>query len=61
MNKKFKYYILVGFFSILPIGATIWVLKWLLTLLVGPAQSITKVLLPSTIFSLMLAGFLGLF
>ena len=49
MNKKFKYYILVGFFSILPIGATIWVLKWLLTLLVGPAQSITKVLLPSTI------------
>ena len=49
MNKKFKYYILVGFFSILPIGATIWVLKWLLTLLVGPAQSITKFLLPSTI------------
>tara|TARA_A100001011_G_scaffold313277_2_gene331077 strand:- start:1497 stop:2102 length:606 start_codon:yes stop_codon:yes gene_type:complete len=49
MNKKFKYYILVGFFSILPIGATIWVLKWLLTLLVGPAQSITKILLPSTL------------
>mgnify|MGYP001185480493 FL=1 len=48
MNKTFKYYIFIGFFSILPIGATIWVLKWLLTLLVGPAQSITKILLPST-------------
>ena len=49
MNKTFKYYIFIGFFSILPIGATIWVLKWLLTLLVGPAQSITKILLPSTV------------
>ena len=48
MNKKFKYYFFVGFFSILPIGATVWVLKWLLTLLVGPAQSITKLILPST-------------
>jgi len=48
MNKTFKYYIFIGFFSIFPIGATIWVLKWLLTLLVGPAQSITKILLPST-------------
>ena len=48
MNQKFKYYIFIGFFSIFPIGATIWVLKWLLTVLVGPAQSITKILLPST-------------
>ncbi len=49
MNKTIKYYIFIGFFSILPIGATIWILKWLLTLLVGPAQSITKILLPNTI------------
>ena len=48
MNKKFKYYIFIGFFSIFPIGATVWLLKWLLTVLVGPAQSITKILLPST-------------
>lgn len=48
MNKKFKYYIFIGFFSIFPIGATVWLLKWLLTVLVGPAQSITKILLPNT-------------
>ena len=48
MNKTFKYYIFIGFFSIFPIGVTIWVLKWLLTLLVGPAESIIKILLPST-------------
>ncbi len=48
MNQKFKYYIFVGFLSILPIGATIWILKWLLTVLVRPAQSITKLILPST-------------
>ena len=48
MNNKFKYYIFIGFFSIFPIGATVWLLKWLLTVLVGPAQSITKILLPSS-------------
>ena len=48
MNKKLKYYFIIGFFSIFPIGATIWVLKWVLTFLVGPAQSITKVILPSS-------------
>ena len=48
MNNKFKYYMFIGFFSILPIGVTIWLLKWLLTLLVGPAESITKILLPSS-------------
>lgn len=48
MNNKFKYYMFIGFFSIFPIGATVWLLKWLLTVLVGPAQSITKILLPSS-------------
>ena len=48
MNNKFKYYIFIGFFSIFPIGVTVWLLKWLLTVLVGPAQSITKILLPSS-------------
>ena len=48
MNNKFKYYIFIGFFSIFPIGATVWLLKWLLTVLVGPTQSITKILLPSS-------------
>jgi len=48
MNQKFKYYIFIGFFSIFPIGATVWVLKWLLTVLVGPAAAITKIILPST-------------
>ena len=47
MNKNFRYYFLVGLFSILPIAATLWLIRVILTFFAGPAKSIIGNILPS--------------
>jgi len=51
MNKNFRYYFLIGLFSILPIAATLWMIKFILTFFSGPAQSIINKILPEIPFS----------
>jgi len=49
MNKKFRYYFLIGLFSILPIAATLWLIRVILSFFAGPAQSIINKILPSAV------------
>ena len=49
MNKKFRYYFLIGLFSILPIAATLWLMRVILTFFAGPAKSIIGNILPSVV------------
>ena len=46
MSKNFRYYFLIGLFSILPIVATLWLIRVILTFFAGPAQSIINIFLP---------------
>ncbi len=45
-NNNFKYYFFIGLFSILPIAATLWLIRVILTFFAGPAQSIINQILP---------------
>ena len=47
MGQKLKYYFFVGLISIIPIGIIYVIIKWVLELSIGPAQSILINLLPS--------------
>ncbi|MDC0145277.1 DUF502 domain-containing protein [bacterium] len=49
MNKNFRYYFLIGLFSILPIAATLWLMRVILTFFAGPAKSIIGNILPSAV------------
>ena len=49
MNKNFRYYFLIGLFSILPIAATLWLIRIILSFFAGPAQSIINKILPSVV------------
>ena len=49
MNKNFRYYFLIGLFSILPIAATLWLMRVILTFFAGPAKSIIGNILPSVV------------
>ena len=49
MNKNFRYYFLIGLFSILPIAATLWLIRVILSFFAGPAQSIINKILPSAV------------
>ena len=46
INNNFKYYFFIGLFSILPIAATLWLIRVILTFFAGPAQSIINQILP---------------
>ena len=46
MNNNFRYYFFIGLFSILPIAATLWLIRVILTFFAGPAQSIIDKILP---------------
>lgn len=45
-NNNFKYYFFIGLFSILPIAATLWLIRVILTFFAGPAQSVINQILP---------------
>ena len=45
-NNNFKYYFFIGLFSILPIAATLWLIRVILTFFAGPAQSLINQILP---------------
>ena len=47
MGQKLKYYFFVGLISIIPIGIIYVIIKWVLELSIGPAQSILVNLFPS--------------
>ena len=47
MGQKLKYYFFVGLISIIPIGIIYVIIKWVLELSIGPAQSILINLFPS--------------
>jgi len=47
MGQKLKYYFFVGLISIIPIGIIYVIIKWVLELSIGPAQSIIINLFPS--------------
>ena len=49
MNKNFRYYFLVGLFSILPIAATLWLIRVILTFFAGPAKSIIGNIMPAVV------------
>ena len=49
MNKNFRYYFLIGLFSILPIAATLWLIEIIFKTFAGPAQSIINKILPDII------------
>jgi len=59
VNKNFRYYFLIGLFSILPIAATIWLIKVILTFFSGPAQSVFNQFLPDIPFSSNLSWIIG--
>ena len=46
INNNFKYYFFIGLFSILPIAATLWLIRVILTFFAGPAQSVINQILP---------------
>ena len=46
MSKNFRYYFFIGLFSILPIAATLWLIRFILTFFAGPAQSVINKILP---------------
>ena len=46
MGKNFRYYFLVGLFSIIPIAATWWLMDIIFRFFAGPAQSIIDQIIP---------------
>lgn len=46
INRSIRYYFFIGLFSILPIAATLWLMRIILTFFAGPAQSIINKILP---------------
>ena len=47
MNKNFRYYFLIGLFSIMPIVGTVWLMRVILAFFAGPAQKIINQILPN--------------
>ena len=46
MSKNFRYYFLVGLFSIIPVAATWWLMDIIFRFFAGPAQSIIVKIIP---------------
>jgi len=46
MSKNFRYYFLVGLFSIIPVAATWWLMDIIFRFFAGPAQSIIDKIIP---------------
>ncbi len=46
MSKNFRYYFLVGLFSIIPVAATWWLMDIIFRFFAGPAQSIVDKIIP---------------
>ena len=59
MNTSFRYYFLIGLFSILPIAATLWLMRIILTFFASPAQSIINEILPKNPASTALSWVIG--
>ena len=51
MKRNFTYYFFVGLFTMIPIGATLWVLNWGLKSFAGPGQKIINKILPGNAVS----------
>ena len=51
MKRNFTYYFFIGLLTMIPIGATLWVLNWGLKSFAGPGQKIINKILPGNAVS----------
>ena len=50
MIKNIRYYFFVGLFSVIPIGATFWLISWILNIFSGPGQKLVNEFLYTNIY-----------
>ena len=50
MIKNIRYYFFVGLFSVIPIGATFWLISWVLNIFSGPGQKLVNEFLYTNVY-----------